>query len=83
MPMVTNSLTQATANTTPMITPIVVIDVSSNRRTTSAMINHRIPVTRKTHHRPETSRAASRSDIVVTAHPLASHRGHPGPVPRP
>jgi hypothetical protein len=63
--MVTNSFTPATANTTPRITPIVVIDDSSKRRTISAMMNHRTPVTRKTHQRPVTSRAASRSDIVV------------------
>ena len=40
-----------------MMTPIVVIDDSSKRSTTNAMMNHRIPVTRKSHQAFDTSRS--------------------------
>src|SRR5262249_14735843 len=63
--IVMNSFRQPTAKTTPMMTPIVVIDRSLNRSTTSEITNHSNPVSRNTHHNPDTSWAISRSSRSV------------------
>ena len=47
-----NSFSPATMNTIPSNTPTVVIDVTSNRSTMSAMISQAIPVMRKSHQTP-------------------------------
>ena len=60
-----NSLNAPTTKTTPMMTPIVVIDDSSKRSTTIEMMNHRNPVTRKTHQAFDTCRSPTSVCVIA------------------
>src|SRR5690349_14607193 len=75
-----NSVIAAMVNTTPMMMPIVVIDVSVNRNTTSDTMSQITPVTMNTHHQRAAARTSARTAaaIAMATPPLSSAGRRPG-----
>src|SRR6188768_4314295 len=64
-PIAINSFTPAKSKTTPNNTPTDATDVMLNRNTITEISNHRIPVTRNSHHMPEAARAAILEELSM------------------
>ncbi len=69
MAAIANSWTEVNKKTAPSRTPTVATEVISSRRTTMAMTNQTIPLTRKTHHRSLSPDEASRSSELNIVYP--------------